>query len=143
MSSTEIPPDGVLRANLSYGNNDEDEQLDLYTRLSELTSSGVNITKAFDTLGNHSVMSHFYTEYDEQILTCSILWHPIFINVLDGISFFDVATGQNDFVKLESRGNAVVSLVYDTKDTNYSLTLTAWIKGGLSLDVSTASIDRS
>lgn len=73
MSSTEIPPDGLLRANLSYGNNDEDEQLDLYTRLSELTSSGVNITKAFDTLGNHTVMSHFYTEFDEQILTCSIL----------------------------------------------------------------------
>lgn len=37
----------------------------------------------------------------------------------------------------------MVSLVYDTKDANYSLTLTAWIKGGLSLDVSTASIDRS
>lgn len=72
MSSTENPPDGLLKANLSYGDNDENEYLDLSTRLSELTSSGVNITKAFDTPGNHSVMSHFYTEFDEQILTCSI-----------------------------------------------------------------------
>lgn len=72
MSSTENPPDGLLKANLSYGDTDENEHFDLSTRLSELTSSGVNITKAFDTPGNHSVMSQFYTEFDEQNLTCSI-----------------------------------------------------------------------
>lgn len=56
---------------------------------------------------------------------------------------FEVATNQTDFVKLDSRGSAVIVLVYDTNDANYSLTLAAWIKGGPSLDVSTASIDRS
>lgn len=63
--------------------------------------------------------------------------------ILDGISIFEVATGQTDFVKLDSRGSAVIILVYDTNGANYSLSLTAWIKGGPSLDVSTASIDRS
>lgn len=82
MAPDAFSPSGSLSAEIYYGDNSTSEILNLTTRLAEMKTSGVSLTKVYAIPGNFSILFRMYTELDELNFTCNIIVCELLISVL-------------------------------------------------------------